>query len=166
MLFRSGEAISSWLFDLLRRARIISLVSEQLGPLAESIDRFLSKILGRVRKRPEEEAITRGDRLTHWGLALLVGVLLSALLHFILATVGPLEVLRALWMGVHTLGRVCLLLILATLVWTPIGVAIGFRPQLAQKLQPLVLFLASFPANFIFPFATVFFLREIGRAHV
>ena len=78
------------------------------------------------------------------------------------ATVGAQEVLRAFQMGLHTLGRVVLLLLGATVIWTPIGVAIGFQPRLARLLQPLVQFLASFPANFIFPFATLFFIR----AHV
>jgi NitT/TauT family transport system permease protein len=64
--------------------------------------------------------------------------------------------------GLHTLARVLILLMAATLIWTPIGVAIGFRPGLARLLQPLVQFLASFPANFLFPIATVIFLR----AHV
>ncbi len=58
-----------------------------------------------------------------------------------------------------TLIRVLLLLIISTLIWTPIGVAIGFNPKLARILQPVVQFLASFPANFIFPFATLFFIR-------
>ena len=53
-----------------------------------------------------------------------------------------------------------LLLIFSTLVWTPIGVAIGFNPRLARLLQPLAQLLASFPANFLFPFATIFFIRE------
>ena len=44
-------------------------------------------------------------------------------------------------------------------MWTPIGVAIGFNPKLAQFLQPVVQFAASFPANFIFPFATLGFIR-------
>jgi NitT/TauT family transport system permease protein len=95
-------------------------------------------------------------------MLLAVGALLVALVHFILTTVGPGEVVSAFWMGLHTLGRVVLLLIAATLIWTPIGVAIGFQPRLARLLQPLVQFLASFPANFIFPFATLFFIQ----AHV
>ena len=93
---------------------------------------------------------------------LLTGLLLAALLHFILATVGPAEVGKAFVMGLHTLARVMVLLTAATLIWTPIGVAIGFLPRLARQLQPLVQFLASFPANFIFPFATLLFIR----AHV
>jgi NitT/TauT family transport system permease protein len=51
------------------------------------------------------------------------------------------------------------LLIFASLVWTPIGVAIGSSPRLARISQPIALFLASFPANFIFPFATLAFIR-------
>jgi NitT/TauT family transport system permease protein len=40
----------------------------------------------------------------------------------------------------------------------PAGVWIGFNPRVAQFLQPVVQVLASFPANFIFPFAIVVFL--------
>jgi NitT/TauT family transport system permease protein len=58
------------------------------------------------------------------------------------------------------LGRVLILLVVATLIWTPVGVAIGFNPRLSRLLQPVVQFLASFPANFIFPFATLFFIRS------
>jgi NitT/TauT family transport system permease protein len=43
-------------------------------------------------------------------------------------------------------------------IWVPVGVWIGFSPRVAQFLQPVVQVLASFPANFIFPFAIVVFL--------
>src|SRR6202044_4254155 len=43
----------------------------------------------------------------------------------------------------------------------PAGVWIGFNPRIAQYLQPVVQVLASFPANFIYPFAIVAFL-DIG----
>jgi NitT/TauT family transport system permease protein len=62
-------------------------------------------------------------------------------------------------LGSITFARVIALLILSTLVWTPIGVAIGFNPRLARLLQPLAQLAASFPANFLFPFATIFFIR-------
>ncbi len=74
------------------------------------------------------------------------------------AVVG--EVFKAFGLGVLTLVRVTVLLIFATLVWTPLGVAIGFNPKLARLLQPVVQFLAAFPANFVFPFATLFFIRS------
>lgn len=89
----------------------------------------------------------------------MIGALLITGLHFILTTVGLSEVIKAFLLGLLTLVRVSVLLVVATVIWTPIGVAIGFDPKLARLLQPVVQFLASFPANFIFPFATLFFIR-------
>ena len=45
------------------------------------------------------------------------------------------------------------------MIWTPIGVLIGFNPRLARVAQPIAQFLASFPANFLFPFVTLLLLR-------
>ncbi len=58
-----------------------------------------------------------------------------------------------------TMLRVVLLMALATLVWVPVGVWIGLRPALAEKVQPLAQFLAAFPANVIFPVAVVLILK-------
>ncbi len=38
-----------------------------------------------------------------------------------------------------------------SLIWVPIGVGVGLRPRLAEKIQPLAQFLAAFPANLLFP---------------
>ena len=43
--------------------------------------------------------------------------------------------------------RIIVLIVLASLIWVPIGVWIGLRPQLAERVQPIVQFLAAFPAN-------------------
>ena len=58
-----------------------------------------------------------------------------------------------------TMLRVIVLMALATLVWVPVGVWIGLRPALAEKVQPLAQFLAAFPANVIFPVAVVLILK-------
>ena len=58
-----------------------------------------------------------------------------------------------------TMVRVILLMALATLVWVPVGVWIGLRPALAEKVQPLAQFLAAFPANVVFPVAVVLILK-------
>ncbi len=78
---------------------------------------------------------------------------------FVLAEVGIREVGHASLLGLLTGARVLVLLIFSTLVWTPIGVAIGFSPRLARICQPIVQVLASFPANFLFPFATLGFIK-------
>ncbi len=77
--------------------------------------------------------------------------------HFVLSEVGFKEVLHALVLGSLTALRVLFLVALSTVIWTPMGVAIGFSPKLARISQPIVQILASFPANFLFPFATLAF---------
>ena len=54
-------------------------------------------------------------------------------------------------MACITLARVVVLIALATLIWVPVGVWIGLRPKLAERIQPLAQFLAAFPANLAFP---------------
>jgi NitT/TauT family transport system permease protein len=65
---------------------------------------------------------------------------------------------RAFGLGFLTFLRVVVVVAVSSVVWVPIGVWIGFNPRVAQFMQPVVQVLASFPANFIFPFAIVIFL--------
>jgi NitT/TauT family transport system permease protein len=156
----SGNAPESLVYDLLTKARIPRLLGQFLQPLKDWLDRTLSDLtpLNAVPSIDVDRQ-TSGDRVYNLILLAIVGTLSTTIIHFILTTIGLGEVITAFGLGLMTMLRVTVLLIFATLVWTPIGVAIGFNPKLAQFLQPVVQFLASFPANFIFPFATLFFIR-------
>jgi NitT/TauT family transport system permease protein len=57
-----------------------------------------------------------------------------------------------------TFVRVLVILVAATIVWVPVGVWIGMNPKISRLAQPVVQLLASFPANFRFPFAIAFFV--------
>ena len=46
-------------------------------------------------------------------------------------------------------------MVFCTIFWVPIGVWIGLRPRLASRAQALIQFLASFPANLLFPVVVV-----------
>ncbi len=156
----AAAAPESWLYDLLQAARIPRLVQQAFAPLSDAINRLLSRLTPQQSARPVVASQqTRNDRLFNLALLVIIGGLLIAGIHFVLVTVGLSEVIKAFGLGLLTLMRVTGLLIFATIVWTPIGVAIGFNPKLARLLQPVVQFLASFPANFIFPFATLFFIQ-------
>lgn len=157
----SAEAPESWVYDLLKAARIPRLVGKALTPAGETVNRFLS-VLTRLQPTPAVDSVhqERGDRLYTSILLVIIGALAVWTLHFILTTVGLAEVLKTFELGLLTFLRVTVLLVFATVIWTPVGVAIGFNPKLARLLQPVVLFLASFPANFIFPFATLFFIQS------
>jgi NitT/TauT family transport system permease protein len=155
----SSNAPESWVYDLLTKARIPRLLAEFLQPLSDKIDRTLSDLTPLKPLQPESAERAGEERVYNLVLLAIVSGFAAWIIHFILTTVGLGEVVKAVGLGIVTMLRVTILLIFATLVWTPIGVAIGFNPKLARLLQPVVQFLASFPANFIFPFATLFFIR-------
>jgi NitT/TauT family transport system permease protein len=95
----------------------------------------------------------------------LAGVVTAAVVYgawhafgYIRGTTGLGEFGYAFALGAATFGRVVLLTIFATLVWVPIGVWIGMNPRVTRFAQPVVQVLASFPANLLFPLATVVFI--------
>jgi len=81
------------------------------------------------------------------------------LLRFAEADLSWNDLLNAVSNGGITLLRVVVLIIIATLVWVPIGVHVGLRPRLAEKVQPVAQFLAAFPANLLFPLAVYLIVR-------
>ncbi len=76
------------------------------------------------------------------------------------------EIGDVLLLGVFTTLRVVVLIILATLFWTPIGVWIGLRPRVAQAVQPLAQFAAAFPSNLLFPIAVVLIAHFALNANI
>jgi NitT/TauT family transport system permease protein len=65
---------------------------------------------------------------------------------------------HAFALGAATFARVLVLLVIASVIWVPIGVWIGMNPKVSRLAQPVVQVLASFPDNFDFPFAVAFFV--------
>jgi NitT/TauT family transport system permease protein len=156
----AAEAPRSWVFDVIRAANVPVLVGRAWAPVGDSISRLLASVTdARFASRRSIGQGTRGDRLFDAVVVGVVIVLSVVALRFILTTAGFGEIFKVFGLGLATMARVAILVAFATIVWTPIGVAIGFNPRLAYALQPVVQFLSSFPANFIFPFATLAFIR-------
>jgi len=70
---------------------------------------------------------------------------------FMALTVSWGDVWHVFELGLITLLRVSVLMVIASVIWVPIGVWVGLRPALAEKVQPIAQFLAAFPANLLFP---------------
>jgi NitT/TauT family transport system permease protein len=70
---------------------------------------------------------------------------------FLSSSVTLAEVLEVLWLALATLLRVVVLIVIASLIWVPLGVYIGLRPRATRIAQPLAQFLSAFPANLLFP---------------
>jgi NitT/TauT family transport system permease protein len=99
-----------------------------------------SRALGRLLARAWDGAII--------AVALLAVYRLTVFVH---GEVGWSETAHVVGLGMITLARVLLLIALASLVWVPIAVWIGLRPQYAQRGQAVAQFLAAFPVNLLFP---------------
>ncbi len=156
----AAEAPRSWVFDVVRAANVPRLLERAWAPAADTIGRLLSAATeARFAGRRQMGEGTQAGRIFNAALILVVILLCAVALRFILTTVGFEEIFKVFGLGLATMTRVVILVVVAVLVWTPIGVAIGFNPRLAGTLQPVVQFLSSFPANFIFPFATLAFIR-------
>jgi NitT/TauT family transport system permease protein len=156
----AGEERRFWLVDLWRTARLPRYLGAVVRPPLQWIDRRLSRLTAApVRTAARRKRPKIPEPVYNAALLLLIAALLVAAVRFVLSGVGLREVAHAGLLGLITCARVLFLIAAATLVWTPIGVAIGFSPRLARISQPIVQVMASFPANFLFPFATLGFIR-------
>jgi NitT/TauT family transport system permease protein len=112
---------------------------------------------------PEERVRSRAMRvyvLVWYGLLLVVcAVGLLALADFIFHAVTIHQAAHVVLLGLYTCIRVIVLIIICSLVWVPIGVWVGMNPRLTQIVQPIAQFLASFPANLLFPAVVIVIIK-------
>ena len=100
-----------------------------------------------------------------WYGVLLAGLasVLWELVQFVRSALSWDDFTTAAGNGALTLLRVAILIGLASAIWIPIGVGVGLRPDLTERVQPIAQFLAAFPANLLFPVA-VFFIVHFDLA--
>jgi len=153
---------TSWVLDLLRSSKLPRI----LGLWWRDIRRKLPTIDVRFPKKPnlrfgwkKKKSRINEDLIFGILIGTIVVGAITAGVHIVTSEVPAKEVGSAFGLGILTFLRVVGLLIFASAVWTPIGVAIGFNPRLSRIAQPIVLILASFPANFLFPAATIVFIK-------
>jgi NitT/TauT family transport system permease protein len=164
---RSADGGTSWVLALLRRSGLAAWARLGFARLNDGLTATFRILRPRTSvNRAGLEAPSVNPRkeflfdLAFYGLLSLV--LLIAFFNaydFIAPAVGWDGFLEVLGLGLLTFLRVLAMLVISTVVWVPVGVWIGFNPKIAGVLQPVIQVFASFPANFLFPFATIFFLR-------
>ncbi len=94
-------------------------------------------------------------------MLLIIAVLfaLRSVSQFIISAIDWREIQHVGFLGLVTAIRVITLILLSSLIWVPIGIWIGLNPRLSQRVQPLIQFLAAFPANLFFPIVTLMIVR-------
>ncbi|MUO78702.1 ABC transporter permease subunit [Agrobacterium vitis] len=148
----SGVAPSSWMLDLFRKARVTRLLVAPLNWLARQV---WTLRLPKLPSLGSKVASPATSRAIDWiWIAIIAGMAAWAAyisFDYLRASIGWSEIPTVILYGSITLLRVIVLMAIATLVWVPVGVWIGLRPKLSEKVQPLAQFLAAFPANIAFP---------------
>jgi NitT/TauT family transport system permease protein len=166
-LIESGEAPESWLYNFLRRAYIFPWLQEHIvDPISDGFT-LLKKRATLLKAMPEHSRNLAG-RIVLWLVGGFIGLWVAN--EVIVGLVGAVstvynhatadQIARLFVLGFLTMGRVALMTILATLIWTPIGVWIGSKPKIARLAQPLAQIAASFPVNMTFPFMVGFFVAS------
>ena len=156
----SAAAPTSWMLDLFRRTRALRALTYPFAALNKAISNLhipLPDFLrAPVRRGPPSRLV---DALWLALIAASTGYAAWRAYRYLSAALGPSDVVSAVGYGLLTLLRVVVLIALATLIWVPVGVWIGLRPKLAERIQPLAQFLAAFPANLAFPVFVVIIVR-------
>jgi NitT/TauT family transport system permease protein len=156
-----GGSPESWVLNLIQRTRFIQRV---LRPVVRAITRIghMRLSLPRSKSAPVHYSEAR-SRLIDFIWGVVIAALTLYVLYRIAIYVGTEVTFSEVWhvfgLAMITLLRVVLLIVVASLIWVPLGVLIGLRPRLAGKIQPLAQFLAAFPANLLFPVFVIVILH-------
>jgi NitT/TauT family transport system permease protein len=149
----------SWIADLFNRTAYLRRAGDSIGALSQAIARARLSIGGPHRGAALRMPSRWLDGVWVASILVVTAYIGWSLLQFASPELSWSDLTRVVGDGGITLLRVVILIIIATLIWVPIGVFVGLRPALAEKVQPLAQFLAAFPANLLFPVAVYLIVR-------
>jgi NitT/TauT family transport system permease protein len=149
----------SLVLDMIRRSQINEWLARPTRPFGRAMDNA-TRPFG-LAEHPLRKPVLRqrtGDVV--FATAVVLGVIYGVweALSYIHRSVGFGQFGTAFGDGALTFLRVVVVLIVSTVIWVPIGVWIGMNPRVSRLAQPLVQVVASFPANFLYPFLMALFI--------
>ena len=146
----SAEAEDPWMLRVIRRTHVLRVAGGKLG---DGLTWFggLRITFPQFRPTRETPSTRLGDAI--FGLCVSVAGIYAiwTIATYVAVDLSWWDVGEVLVLGLITLLRVMVLMVLASLIWVPIGVWLGLRPTWARRVQPVAQFLAAFPANLLFP---------------
>jgi NitT/TauT family transport system permease protein len=143
----------SWALTMMRRSRLINVFGRLFAGVLNA-GRSSARAVTSVRagrRRAVQFNSRVGDVLWYSSIAVIGFCALVKTGTFVLSGVPAGEVGHVVVLGLITLLRVVVLIAIASVIWVPLGVAIGLRPRVARIAQPIAQFLAAFPAILFFP---------------
>lgn len=157
----TAAAPRSWLLQALRRTR---WVRKSLAPMIARASHLATQPLHTISRPASGTSLptgtTKGSNLL-WQTTVTIAILASIayIVNYLAQGITWRDVGTTVGLGFLTMLRLVALMLLASLIWVPVGVWIGLHPRVAERVQPLAQFLAAFPANLLFPFAVLAIVR-------
>ena len=155
----STEPPSSLVFEWMQASRLLAVIFLPLRVAAKKLAN--APFFPSPTKRPLLTVTEPKSGATYlWScLLLLLGLSAVALWVRFGSSLPWADFTQSLTYTCYTLLRVLVLVTLASLLWIPLGTLIGMNAKLANVMQPVAQFLASFPANVVFPLAVVWIAK-------
>lgn len=155
------EEYQSWLVDLIRLSPMMKRFE---SALQEFKDFFINGRIFRLKvlTTNQEQTVKRASRVDWlWSGLVTLGIVIGGyfLCSYILSMLPLYEIVHVFVLGAATGFRVIVLIVISSVIWIPIGVWIGMRPYWAQKMQPIIQFVAAFPANLFYPLFVIAIVR-------
>lgn len=143
----------SWLIDLIRGSRLMKRCFQTTSSLTNL---FINARCFRIRELKAVKEIDIKKQKMHdrlWGGVAVLATVCGGwlLLQFILEELKVSDIVHVFLLGAATGTRVIVLIVFSSLLWIPVGVWVALRPRVAQKIQPIVQFVAALPANLFYP---------------
>jgi NitT/TauT family transport system permease protein len=140
-----------WMLKLMRRTRLLGALGDAVGFVLGSIGGLRLRLLPQAAVRNRKPPSRAADAVWLVGLAAVVAWAGWKIISFCATELTLTDLPQVLGLGLITMLRVVVMMVLASLIWVPIGVWLGLRPNWARRAQPVAQFLAAFPANLLFP---------------
>ncbi|MBY7648907.1 MAG: sulfonate ABC transporter permease [Candidatus Liberibacter europaeus] len=153
----------SWVLYLFRKTKFLRFIGYSFWQILLPISNNIKKLFRRRKRNRfrllEKVLLFYYDRKVSYVLDVLwlliiciftIGIIWNTF-EYIAYSFTYENILNVFWLGCITMIRVAVLIIIATIIWVPIGIWIGLRPHIASKIQPFAQFLAAFPSNIFFP---------------
>lgn len=156
LVAQDGREPRSWVINILHRTRFLRAIGLKIRYL---FDAFVN--VSFLRSRAPKSAVITPEYMRYvvwaWNsllIMIVLGILIFSAL-FILRNIPLSSIVHVFLLGLITALRVFILVILCSLIWVPVGVWVGLRPNVAYVVQPIAQFLAAFPANLLYPFVVI-----------
>lgn len=158
-----NAAQESWFYNLLAKTRLLKKTKIIFSRISEYFVNGYKLIFPQrsIQFSPQVHHTLSKTNVVFWNGLLYCSIIAAciSITLFINGSVGFKEVLHVFYLGAITTIKIIILIIVASIIWVPIGVWIGLNPRITAFAQPLIQFVSAFPANLFYPLFVLFIVR-------